>query len=149
MAVRWLDPAEEEAWRAYRRMRTLLDLQLSRDLAEYGVSEADYDVLSTLSEQADRSMRVSELAQWMHWTQTRLSHHLTRMQSRGLVTRETTSEDGRGARITLTDDGWQLLRAAAPGHVTSVREHFIDLMSQTQLKSLTTIARRVVDHLSD
>jgi len=145
---RWLDPTEEDAWRAYRRMRTLLDLQLARDLAEQGLSEADYDVLSTLSEQASHSMRVGELADWMLWSQSRLSHHLTRMQGRGLIERAGTTEDGRGARITLTDDGRQVLRAAAPAHVASVREHFIDLLRPSQIKALGAIAHRVVDHLT-
>jgi hypothetical protein len=43
----WLSAREAHAWRGYRRMRALLDLQLARDLArDSGLSEADYDVLS-------------------------------------------------------------------------------------------------------
>ncbi|HMG62055.1 MAG TPA: MarR family transcriptional regulator, partial [Streptosporangiaceae bacterium] len=61
--VSWLSPEEERAWRAYRRMRTLLDLQNARDLArDSHLSESDYDVLSTLSEKPGRSWRASELA---------------------------------------------------------------------------------------
>jgi DNA-binding MarR family transcriptional regulator len=87
MSVRWLGPEEERAWRAYRRMRTLLDLRLSRDLAALGLSDADYDVLSTLADSPDRTMRIRELAEWMLWSQSRLSHHLTRMRGRDLITR--------------------------------------------------------------
>ena len=50
-STRWLTAPQERAWRRYRRMRTLLDLQIARDLhRDSGLSEADYDVLSTLSE---------------------------------------------------------------------------------------------------
>ena len=46
--TRWLEPAQEQAWRRYRRMRTLLDLQIARDLKkDSGLSEPDYDVLSS------------------------------------------------------------------------------------------------------
>lgn len=148
MSVRWLDADEERAWRAYRRMRTLLDLRLSRDLAALGLSDADYDVLSTLADSPDRTMRIRELADWMLWSQSRLSHHLTRMRGRDLITRIDAVEDGRGARVELTEEGWRVLRAAAPAHVASVREHFVDLMTPAEIEALGTLATKVVDHLN-
>jgi DNA-binding MarR family transcriptional regulator len=148
MDTRWLDPDEERAWRAYRRMRTLLDLRLSRDLAAAGLSDADYDVLSTLADSPDRSLRVGELADWMLWSQSRLSHHLARMRKRDLITRIDVVEDGRGARVELTEEGWRVLLAAAPAHVTSVRENFIDLMTTAEIEALGTLSSRVVDHLT-
>lgn len=148
MSVRWLDADEERAWRAYRRMRTLLDLRLSRDLAALGLSDADYDVLSTLADSPDRTMRIRELADWMLWSQSRLSHHLTRMRGRDLIARIDAVEDGRGARVELTEEGWRVLRAAAPAHVASVREHFVDLMTPAEIEALGTLATKVVDHLN-
>ena len=66
---RWLTPAEMRAWRGYRRMRTLLDLQITRDLAaDSGLSDADYDVLSSVSEAPGRRMRIGELAAGMLWS---------------------------------------------------------------------------------
>src|SRR2546421_10608825 len=110
-------------------MRTLLDLQLARDLAhDAGLSEADYDVLSTLTEVEDRRWRARDLATRLRWSTSRLSHHVARMQERGLVAREGCDDDGRGAVIVLTDAGWKAIRDAAPGHVSSVRRHFIDLL---------------------
>jgi DNA-binding MarR family transcriptional regulator len=147
MAVRWLEPDEYDAWRAYRRMRALLDLEITRDLAAHGLSDADYDVLTTLSGQDGARMRIGELASRMLWTQSRLSHHLTRMAGRGLVERTAAAGDDRGAVVVLTDHGWTVLRTAAPSHVQCVRENFIDLMSVGQLKALATVAHRVVDRL--
>src|SRR5688572_643779 len=73
---KWLTREEDAAWRGYRRMRLLLDLQIARDLVkDSGLSEADYDVLSTLSETAGRRMRLSDLAAHMLWSKSRLSHH--------------------------------------------------------------------------
>ena len=145
----WLTESEADTWRAYRRMRALLDLQLTRDLAAEGLSDADYDVLSTLSEATGGELRLSDLASWMLWSRTRLSHHLTRMQRRGLVTRAETSDDGRGTLIALSSEGRNALAQAAPGHVRSVRAHFIDLMTPDQVRVLGQVAHTLVDHLSD
>lgn len=148
-APRWLDPAEDRAWRGYRRMRALLDLQVNRDLArDAGLSEPDYDVLSNLSETEGHRWRLSDLAARMLWSKSRLSHHLTRMQQRGLVTREDCPEDGRGAVVVLTDGGLRAIQAAAPDHVASVRRHLIDLLSSDQIAVLGDITETVLGHLA-
>lgn len=145
----WLTPKQEGAWRAYRRMRTLLDLQIGRDLAEdAGFSEADYDVLSTLSEVETHRWRATELARRLLWSTSRLAHQVRRMEARGLVAREQAAEDARGAVIVLTAKGWRELRAAAPKHVASVRRNLIDLLSAKEIAALDDIARKVVDHLT-
>jgi DNA-binding MarR family transcriptional regulator len=144
----WLDETEARAWRGYMRMRTLLHAQIVRDLArEAGLSGPDYDVLSNVSEAPGRRARLGDLAARMAWSRSRLSHHITRMERRGLVTREDCTSDGRGAFVVLTDAGWRAIRGAAPGHVASVRRHFIDLLSREQLDALAEISRTVVREL--
>src|SRR5262245_25884599 len=104
--TRWLTPDEQRAWRGYRRMRALLDPRLARDLMrDSGLSEADYDVLSTLGETDRHRMRLSELAAHMLWSKSRLSHHIARMEQRGLVAREPCDDDGRGSIVALTAHG--------------------------------------------
>jgi len=145
---RWLNDDEFRAWIGYRRMRALLDLQLARQLAaDQGLSEPDYDVLTSLSDAEDRRIRLSEMADRMLWSKSRLSHHVTRMQQRGLVTRQECPSDGRGAFIVLTDRGMETLRAAAPGHVAAVRAHFIDLMTDEQVRVLGEVTETVLEHL--
>jgi DNA-binding MarR family transcriptional regulator len=146
---RWLTDDEMRAWRGYRRMRTLLDLQLARDLAQdAGLSEADYDVLSTLSETEGHRWRLNELAGQLLWSKSRASHHISRMEQRGLVAREECPEDGRGAMVVLTGDGMRAIVGAAPGHVASVRRHMIDLMTEAELAALDAFSHRVVAHLT-
>ncbi|MFI0792759.1 MarR family winged helix-turn-helix transcriptional regulator [Micromonospora rubida] len=146
---RWLDEREQSAWRGYRRMRRLLDLELARELMrDAGLSEPDYDVLSDLAETPDRRLRLSELADRMLWSRSRLSHHLTRMQQRGLVTREECAADGRGAVVALTAEGRRAVEAAAPGHVAAVRRHLIDLLTPAEIAALDALTHRVVDHLT-
>jgi DNA-binding MarR family transcriptional regulator len=146
----WLDEAEARAWRGYMRMRTLLHAQIVRDLArEAGLSGPDYDVLSNVSEAEGRRSRLGDLAARMAWSKSRLSHHITRMEQRGLVTREDCTSDGRGAFVVLTDAGLRAIQDAAPGHVASVRRHFIDLLSREQLDALAEITQTVVRRLTD
>jgi DNA-binding MarR family transcriptional regulator len=146
---RWLSDREQRAWRGYRRMRTLLDLQLGRDLMrESGLSEADYDVLSGLSETEGHRLRLGELAAQMLWSKSRLSHHITRMQQRGLVRREECSDDGRGSMIVLTEAGWRGIVEAAPGHVESVRRHLIDLLTEDEIEAVAALTGRVVERLA-
>jgi DNA-binding MarR family transcriptional regulator len=129
-------------------MRLLLDAEISRDMQrDSGLSEADYDVLSNLSEREGHRWRLSKLAAHMLWSTSRLSHHLTRMEQRGLVRRQDDPADARGAFVVLTRKGIRAIEAAAPSHVESVREHFIDLLSKKQIDTLGDIATIVLGHL--
>jgi DNA-binding MarR family transcriptional regulator len=149
MKPKWLNASEMRAWLGYRRMRALLDLQITRDLAsDSNLSDADYDVLSNLSETPQRRLRLNQLADHMLWSNSRLSHQLTRMEERGLVKREHTDSDGRGAIIALTPNGWRVIKEAAPLHVQSVRRNLIDLLSKEDARVLADIAERVVAHLA-
>jgi DNA-binding MarR family transcriptional regulator len=148
-STRWLTGPQERAWRRYRRMRTLLDLQIARDLnRDSGLSETDYDVLSTLSEQPGSSWRARDLAAQLLWSTSRLAHHVGRMEQRGLVARQPCPGDARGAIISLTEPGRVALRAAAPLHVASVRRHMIDLLTDDEVAALDAIAGQVTTHLA-
>ncbi|MCX5204094.1 MarR family winged helix-turn-helix transcriptional regulator [Streptomyces sp. NBC_00237] len=146
---RWLTASEQRTWQAYRRMQLLLGAQVSRDLAaDSRLSDADYDVLSHLSYADGNRCRISGLADRMLWSRSRLSHHLTRMQQRGLVVREGCASDARCAEVVLTDEGLRTLEAAAPPHVESVRRNFIDLLTPEQQAAFAEIGEVVVRHLS-
>jgi DNA-binding MarR family transcriptional regulator len=146
---RWLDEKQARAWRGYRRMRALLDLRITRDLMQdSGLSDADYDVLSNLSETSPHRLRLSELARTMLWSKSRLSHHLTRMQQRGLVDREECPGDARGSIIVLTPAGLRAIQEAAPHHVESVRRNMIDLLTDEEIDALDALSHRVVAHLN-
>lgn len=129
-------------------MRLLLSAQINRDLArDAGLSEPDYDVLSNLSASDGHRRRLSELSDRMLWSRSRLSHHITRMEGRGLVRREGVEEDGRGAFVVLTPKGLRTIEAAAPLHVESVRRHFIDLLTDEEIDTLGDVAVKVLRHL--
>jgi DNA-binding MarR family transcriptional regulator len=130
-------------------MRSLLDLRLGRDLAaDSGLSEPDYEVLSTLTESPEHRWRARELASRLLWSTSRLAHHIGRMERRGLVTREACDDDGRGATVALTETGLAVLQAAAARHLASVRENFIDLLTPEEVTILAGVASKVIGHLA-
>jgi DNA-binding MarR family transcriptional regulator len=149
----WLDEVEAAAWRGYRRMSVHLEAELARDLvAGSEMSMSDYSVLSTLgrvreNQPDEPGMRVASLASHLEWEQSRLSHHLRRMQDRGLVTRCADAGDRRCQRVSLTDAGWDAIVAAAPGHVTDVRRRFVDVLTREQLEQLALITDAVLGQL--
>ncbi|QKW14214.1 MarR family winged helix-turn-helix transcriptional regulator [Verrucosispora sp. NA02020] len=146
MATPWLSADEERAWRAFRRLLVALPARLDRDLVrDSGLSPADYEVLSTLSEKTDRRWALKDLAAKMEWSRSRLSHHATRMQARGLVAREPDPQDARGCLLRLTDDGFGVLERAAPPHVESVRTRFLDHLDADELALLRDLSTRIAD----
>lgn len=138
--VRWLDADEERAWRAFRQMAIGVQSRVAKDLAAEGLSEPDYEVLSTLSERVGHRSPLHEQAVKMAWSRSRLSRHTSRMEARGLITREDDPADGRGCMLVLTADGLDALRRVAPSHLQSVRRHFVDRLDREDLAALTRIA---------
>lgn len=142
-AVRWLDPHQERAWRAFLRVMVVVQTGTARDLAVLGLSEPDYEVLSTLSERPGHTSTLGEQADKMGWSRSRLSRHATRMAARGLLKRTPDPNDGRGCFLVLTAQGLDALKDAAPAHVESVRRHFIDRLAPEDLVAIEQIAQKL------
>ena len=147
--TRWLDETEAEAWRGLLRLNSLLMAELNRELQrDSGLSGPDYDVLVILSEADPQRLRMHELGAQLLWEKSRLSHHITRMERRGLVRREDCDSDARGAFVAITPEGLQTIREAAPAHVANVRRHVFDHLSREQVETLAQITGTLVDQLS-
>jgi DNA-binding MarR family transcriptional regulator len=144
----WLTDDEQRAWRGLVQMTSRLDARLNRQLQQAsGLSLADYDVLVLLTEAPDGRLRVFEIAEELQWEQSRLSHHLVRMQRRGLVAREECTTDRRGAFVVLTPAGREAIEKAAPEHVATVRRLVFDGLSTEQVATLESFVSRVLSRL--
>lgn len=144
----WLNAEEMRAWRAYVVATHLLDAQLNRELQdEHQLGLADYELLVRLSEAPCGQARMSELAEQVASSKSRISHQIGRMEKAGLVRRQECPADRRGVFAVLTNHGWSVLRSAAPTHVRGVREHLVDLLSVEERRLLAGVFQRVVDHL--
>jgi DNA-binding MarR family transcriptional regulator len=139
---RWLDDEEQQAWRAFLRAAARIDEALDRQLQrDAGMPHTYYQVLAMLSEAPGRSLRMSELAGLTTSSPSRLSHAVARLEEKGWVRREPHPTDRRGAVAVLTDDGWDVLVAAAPGHVAAVREAVFDRLSRQQVRQLLAMSQ--------
>jgi DNA-binding MarR family transcriptional regulator len=146
-APKWLTPAEMKAWREYIiASRRLLDA-LDEDLAAHDLSMADYEVLAQLSDAPDRTMRMSDLADVAMISRSRLSHRIKVMEKEGWVRREACPNDKRGSFAVMTPKGWKAIVAAAPDHVASVRNRFIDVLDKNDQKYLAEIFARVAKRI--
>jgi DNA-binding MarR family transcriptional regulator len=131
-------------------MTSRLDARLNRDLQQTsGLSLADYDVLVLLTEAPHGRLRMFQLVEDLQWEQSRLSHHIARMQRRGLVSREECATDKRGAFVVLTDAGRDAIDTAAPTHVALVRHLVFDGLSEAQVATLDQFVSRVLVRLAE
>ena len=143
---RWLSDEEQRSWRAYLHGSRLLEVALDADLSGHGVSLPEYEILSMLSEAEGDRMRMSALADLVVQSRSRVTHTASRLERRGLVTREPCAEDGRGVELVLTEEGRDTLDALARIHVESVRRHFVDLLSPERFAALGAAMAVVRDH---
>jgi DNA-binding MarR family transcriptional regulator len=121
----WLDGDQQRVWLAYIRVQLRLAYEMNRQLlADSGMSLPDYDVLTALSVADGERMQITVLAAQIGWERSRVSHHVRRMSSRGLVSCDLSAADRRVTEVTLTDCGRRALAEAAPGHVKLVRRLF-------------------------
>src|SRR6478736_8243445 len=135
--VPWLSAQEEHLWRGWTQLNTELSATLQRELqADAQLSGSDYEVLVHLTDSPEGRVRVSDLARLLQWERSRVSHHLTRMERRGLVERTECLEDGRGAFIGVTVAGRAAIEHAAPGHVAAVRRLVFDLLDEKDTAAL-------------
>lgn len=142
-------PAEERAWRgllyATRSVRRRVFDVIAR---ASGLSEPDFEVLVTLFEAPQRTMRSSELAAAVNWDRSRLSHHAARLEKRGLIAREPCPGDNRAARFRMTTEGAAAIRRATVPHYRTVTEFFAQALTAEQIASLTEITEALLDHLA-
>jgi DNA-binding MarR family transcriptional regulator len=147
--TRWLTDDEQKAWRAFIGATQLLFDELDRELQrDAGMPHGYYEILVKLSETPGRTLRMSQLAEQSLSSPSRLSHAVARMEKAGWVTRRRCPTDRRGLLATLTDEGFRVLEAAAPGHVAAVRQYLLDPLSAEQVEKLREISTAVFNRVS-
>lgn len=127
-------------------MNRYLDAAMARQLVDASsISLSDYVVLVALTDVPNAELRQFELAEFLGWEKSRLSHHLARMQRRRLISRRPCPDDRRGALVAATLEGVAAIEAAAPGHVEMVRQTVIDRLTTDQLHALSAISSIVLE----
>jgi DNA-binding MarR family transcriptional regulator len=146
--VHWLTPGEQEVWRSFLDVSRLLFEQLGRQLGDDSdMSLPEYEILVQLSEAPRRRLRMSELADRVVSSRSRITHTVGRMQERGLVVREACVDDGRGVECVLTEEGFKVLEAVAPGHVETVRAIMFAPLTPDDVTALGAALSKVREEL--
>lgn len=135
-------------WRNYIETAEVLRTRLaSRLQSESDLSAGDYQVLLALTEAEGRTVRSSELADLIGWERSRLSHHLGRMEKRGLIGRQACVDDVHGIDVVATDAGAAAFRAGSVPHLRAIRELFIDALTPAQLGEVEDLTAALRRHL--
>lgn len=146
----WLREDEQRVWRRWLTMTTELDAALNRELQQdSGLSLQDFGVLVYLTDAADGRLRMTELAGVLQWERSRVSHHVKRMEGRGLLERAQCPEDRRGSFVVLTPKGRAAIEQAAPGHVRAVRDLVFDALTPGEMAALGSIATKVLGRIAE
>ncbi|MEU1164353.1 aldo/keto reductase [Streptomyces sp. NPDC005921] len=141
---RWLTEDEQRVWRSYLHATTLLEDHLDRQLQrDAGMPHIYYGLLVGLAEAPGRRLRMTELAMNAKITRSRLSHAVARLEKNGWVRREDCPSDKRGQFAVLTDEGAEVLRRTAPGHVAAVRQALFERLTPEQQQALGEIMQIV------
>ncbi|HTJ25507.1 MAG TPA: MarR family transcriptional regulator [Candidatus Limnocylindria bacterium] len=134
-----LTARELRLWHAWLQISEAVTSQVARDVAEAsGLSAADYGILERLVEIGNGRLRQRELAAALNWDKSRISHQLTRMQERDLLTRSKTTQDG--SQVAITRLGRDALERARPIHAQAVRRHLIKRLTPEQAATILTLA---------
>lgn len=135
-----------DVWRSFTAMRRQLDHALGQQLQQdAGISRPDFEILLAVFEAPSRQLRARELAEQLGWEKSRVSHQVTRMESRGLLTRTGCDSDGRGVWIGLTPDGSRAVLGSIRDHATTIRRYFFDVLNDEELAALGSASHRVLD----
>ena len=144
----WLDEPQLAAWMRFVGLLVVLPAELDVEMQRLGdLTQFEYGVLAGLSEQPDRTMRISTLAAYARGSLSRLSHLIKRLERRGWVRRELDPADGRYTNAILTDAGYAKVVATAPGQVELVRRLVVDALTPAQLRQLGEISARITDRI--
>jgi DNA-binding MarR family transcriptional regulator len=144
MAVEPLNENQQTCWRAFVESSWALHTRLEDELrAATGLSMSDYHVMVALSEAPEHRIRMGELANRLVFSPSRLTYQISSMVKRGLVRKQSCPEDGRGQEAVLTEEGMAALVAAAPLHLATVRESFMDDLDEAEVAVITRVFDRL------
>ncbi|WP_250002816.1 MarR family winged helix-turn-helix transcriptional regulator [Actinoplanes sp. M2I2] len=142
---RWLTDEQQQSWREMIglliRLPAALDTQMQRDA---GISHFEYQVMAGLSMSPERTLRMSVLAAFAEGSLSRLSQVVAKLEKRGWIRRIPDPADGRYTLAILTDDGWDKVVAAAPGHAAEVQRLVFDPLTKGQQRQVGEIGRRIL-----
>lgn len=141
---RLLSEAQMRAWRAFLGASTLVSARLNHELDEAAaISMYEYEILVRLFESEAGRVRMSQLADQVSYSRSRLTHTVGRLERAGYVLRSSCPNDRRGVYAHLTKAGYEFLAQTAPIHLDGVRRHLINRFTPSELATLTELLEKI------
>jgi DNA-binding MarR family transcriptional regulator len=127
-------------------MRHRLDRALEVELQhDSDVSLPEFEILFALCEAPGGRLRIKDIAQRIDWEKSRVSHQVTRLERRRLVTRSLCETDARGWWVALTPAGSHTVSDAIRAHRGALRRYFFDVLEDGEELNINDLSTRVVD----
>jgi DNA-binding MarR family transcriptional regulator len=142
---RWLNADQQVIWRLFLAGTGRIFDELDAELRQFGLDLGEYEILVHLSDADDHELRMSDLAAKVRQSRSRLTHTVSRMESKNILTRIACPSDRRGVIAKLTDEGYALLVQAAPHHVESVRRALVDVSDPADFEALGRLMAAVIE----
>ncbi|MCP3992649.1 MAG: MarR family transcriptional regulator [Actinomycetia bacterium] len=112
------------------------------------LSLTDFEILSVLASAPDQRLRMSDLAERVLVSRSRLTYRVDRLVRVNYLAREECEDDRRGLFAILTETGTEALSAATPGHANDVRTWFFDVINPDELEVIGRVMARADEKLS-
>ena len=133
-----------DAWESLFRAQHEVFTEVSTDFDYSGLSQAEYDVLLTVTRSPDMVARLRDVTANMLISQPSVSRLVERMATRGLISKCADPDDGRGSLVRATSEGASVFRRIATAHGRSIAERMARLSDAelAQLRDLTAKLRK-------
>jgi MarR family transcriptional regulator, 2-MHQ and catechol-resistance regulon repressor len=132
----------------FAEVYTGLAARFSAQLAAYGLSLIEFEVLVRLARSPDRRLRMTELASQVALTTSGITRVVDRVEREGLVRRSACRDDRRGLWAVLSGAGVERLDAALPGHLELIETHFTGRFPPAELAALVDRLREIRDDVN-
>ncbi len=146
--TRWLTEDELASWfplaGVMLKLNPALDSQLQRDS---DMTHFDYLCLAMLSEEADWTTTMSALAARTNASLSRLSHVISKLEGRGWVCRSRSEVSRRVTLVRMTEQGYDVLVSAAPGHVETVRSLIYEGLDPEDVAQLRRLMAHILERI--
>lgn len=129
--------------RIFRAARVLQE-RADATLASRGLTRAEFDLLSQLRRSGE-ALRPSALTAGVVGSAAATTKRLTRLSAAGLVLREVDPDDGRAARVHLTEGGRALVDELLPV-LLQAEQPLVDVYTPEEREQLAALLRKGLRH---
>lgn len=133
-----------DAWGALLQVHAALVPILDKEVhGQTGLPLSWYDVLLELETEPEGRLRMSDLAERVVLSRTRVSRLVDELVTRGLVAKEEHPDDRRSAYAVITKAGLTEFRATAPIYVRAIETQFASNLTNDELLALAKILNKI------